>query len=175
MQIYVYNTSVGIKKFTIVVFLENFPFNKDKPARQDYSFGDGGAAYRPPDGIHAHTRLHQQQGCRNAHVVAPYADDSRRYGAPYAVEDALHGDFQHHEQLRVAVDAQEVAARAIGRFFGHEDGEQLVAVKDEQQRAKRAEHGRHPERRFPCLPYARCLSGGVVLGDESTQSGGEAL
>ena len=32
MQIYVYNTFVGIKKFTIAVFLENFPFNKEKTA-----------------------------------------------------------------------------------------------------------------------------------------------
>ncbi len=31
MQIYVYNTFIGTKKFTIVVFLEIFPFNKDKP------------------------------------------------------------------------------------------------------------------------------------------------
>ena len=32
LQIYVYNTFVGIKKFTIAVFLENFPFNKEKTA-----------------------------------------------------------------------------------------------------------------------------------------------
>lgn len=32
MQIYVYNTFVGIKKFTIAVSLENFPFNKEKTA-----------------------------------------------------------------------------------------------------------------------------------------------
>ena len=30
MKIYVYNKFVGIKKFTIEVFLYNFPFNKEK-------------------------------------------------------------------------------------------------------------------------------------------------
>ena len=43
MQIYVYITFVGIKKFTVAVFLENFLFNKDKPACQNQPLGDGGA------------------------------------------------------------------------------------------------------------------------------------
>lgn len=35
MQIYVYITFDGIKKFTVAVFLENFLFNKDKPSCQN--------------------------------------------------------------------------------------------------------------------------------------------
>ena len=59
MQIYVYITFDGIKKFTVAVFLENFLFNKDKPSCQNQPLDDGGAAHCPPNGVHSQTHFYQ--------------------------------------------------------------------------------------------------------------------
>ena len=175
MQKYTYTTSVDLEKFTIVVFLENFSFNKYKPTCQDKSFGNRGAAHRPPDGIHTQAHAYQYQCHRDAQVVASDADNGRRYRPPQSVEHALHGNLHHHEHLRIAVDAQVFPAHPVCRLFGNEDGKHLAAEADEQQRTAGAEHSRHPKRGFPCLPDACLLSRRIVLSHKGAQSRRESL
>ena len=161
-------TDLSATKFFVVFFLENFPFDNDEPSGEDDPLGNRCAADRPPDGIYTHAHVYQQQRHRYAHIVARDADDGGRHCPSYAIEDALHSDFHHHEYLRIAVDAQVVATHAVGFGFGHEDGEDFVAEEDEEQGAECAEDARHPERGVPGLAHAGLLSGGVVLGDEGT-------
>ena len=94
----------------------------------DEGFGDADC---PPDSFHSHAHPYKQDGKRNTHIVATDADNGRGYCAADAVENSLHGDFEHHKELGISVDTKEYTSGLISSLFGHEYGENFVSEENE--------------------------------------------
>ena len=65
------------------------------------------------------------------HIVATDAGNGRGYCAADAVENSLHGDFEHHKELGISVDTKEYTSGFISSLFGHEYGENFVSEENE--------------------------------------------
>ena len=103
------------------------------------------------------------------------ASDGGRDGASGSIEHALRGNLQHHEDHRIAIDAEIHATGLVGGPLRHDQGKDLASEEYEQDGAEDTNHEGHLERAMISGTDAVFFPGGVVLGGKGAKRRAESL